>query len=123
MLRGLKFVARLATYFLAVRGAMRYSLSRAKGAAVTIQSWGNKEAEAVFYGSRVRAISVDIAKAARRRLAQLDGAQSAEDMRAPPGNRLHLVGDRWSISVNDQYRITFIWGAAGPEAVWLGDYH
>jgi toxin HigB-1 len=48
-------------------------------------------------------------------------------MRAPPGNRLHqLTGDHWpewSVSVNDQFRVTFVWGPDGPEHVWFGDYH
>lgn len=50
-----------------------------------------------------------------------------EDLRTPPSQRLHkLEGDRegqWSISVNDQFRITFVWSSAGPEEVWFGDYH
>jgi len=91
--------------------------------AVTIQSWGNGEAEAIFAGRRVKSVAADLAKAARRRLAQLDQATRAEDMVVPPGNRLHRVGDRWAIRVNDQFRITFVWGDAGPEQVWFGDYH
>jgi len=90
---------------------------------MAIQSWGNDEAEAIFAGRRVRAVASDLARMARRRLAQLDQAVSVDDMRSPPGNRLHLVGDRWSVSVNMQYRITFLWGANGPEDVWFGDYH
>lgn len=50
-----------------------------------------------------------------------------EDLAAPPGNRLHkLSGDRggqWSLSVNDQFRICFVWGANGPEDVEFVDYH
>lgn len=88
-----------------------------------IQSWNGKTAEAIFMGRPPRAISADVARAARRRLAQLDAAVRVEDMRTPPGNRLHLVGARWSISVNMQYRITFVWGEHGPEDVWFGDYH
>jgi proteic killer suppression protein len=65
--------------------------------------------------------------AATRRLQRLDAATSVEDLRVPPSHRLHrLDADRagqWSISVNDQFRITFVWGAAGPEEVWFGDYH
>jgi proteic killer suppression protein len=64
-----------------------------------------------------------MAKAARRRLAQLDQAISVDDMRVPPGNNLHWIGDAWSIRVNMQFRITFVWGASGPEDVWFGDYH
>ena len=63
----------------------------------------------------------------RRRLQQLDAAVTVDDLRTPPGNRLHLLtGDRageWSVSVNDQFRVTFRWGDAGPEEVWFGDYH
>jgi proteic killer suppression protein len=88
-----------------------------------IQSWKGNEAEAIFEGERSRGVHPDLARAARRRLAQLDQATSVEDMRSPPGNRLHMVGDLWSVSVNDQFRITFVWGDQGPEEVWFGDYH
>jgi proteic killer suppression protein len=88
-----------------------------------IQSWSGKEAEAIFCGGAIKSVPAELAKAARRRLAQLDAATRVEDLRTPPGNRLHLVEGRWSISVNMQYRITFIWGEHGPEEVWFGDYH
>jgi toxin HigB-1 len=95
---------------------------------LTIQSWKSEEAEAVFKGKRPgKGFPQDLFGALRRRLQQLDAAVVIEDMRTPPGNRLHeLDGDRkgeWSVSVNDQFRITFKWGAAGPEEVWFGDYH
>ncbi len=88
-----------------------------------IQSWKGKEAEAIFSGAQVRGVHPDIARAARRRLAQLDAALRVDDLKSPPGNRLHRFGDGWSISVNMQYRITFAWGPDGPEDVWFGDYH
>jgi proteic killer suppression protein len=54
-------------------------------------------------------------------------AVTVEDLRAPPGHRLHRLGaDRagqWSISVNDQFRICFVWGDHGPEQVEFVDYH
>jgi len=50
-----------------------------------------------------------------------------KDLRAPPGNRLEaLHGDRkgqYSIRINDQWRVCFVWTAAGPEAVEIVDYH
>ena len=88
-----------------------------------IQSWRSKEGEIVLRGGLPKGIPADLAKAARRRLAQLDQASNLDDMRAPPGNRLHLVDGRWSISVNMQYRITFVWTDVGPEEAWFGDYH
>jgi proteic killer suppression protein len=88
-----------------------------------IQSWKNKSAEAIHQGRAIRGVSAEVAKAAKRRLDQLHAAARLDDLRSPPGNRLHLVGERWSISVNMQYRITFVWGQSGPEEVWFGDYH
>jgi proteic killer suppression protein len=88
-----------------------------------IQGWRGKEAEAIFQGHTPRGVAADVARAARRRLLQLDSAIDVEDLRSPPGNRLHKVGNHWSISVNVQYRITFVWNEHGPEDVWFGDYH
>jgi len=57
----------------------------------------------------------------------LDAATQLSDLKAPPGNRLEaLVGDRkgqHSIRVNDQYRMCFVWSAAGPTGVACVDYH
>jgi proteic killer suppression protein len=68
-----------------------------------------------------------IAKAATRKLAQLDAAETLAFLRSPPGNQLEpLKGDRagrYSIRVNDQYRICFRWTNAGPDAVEIVDYH
>jgi proteic killer suppression protein len=88
-----------------------------------IQGWKGDEAEAIFRGVRPRGVSDQIAKRARRVLAQLNAAQTVGEMASPPGNRLHKVGKDWSVSVNMQFRITFRWGANGPEQVWFGDYH
>ncbi len=88
-----------------------------------IQSWRSEEAALILQGRTPRGVHPDVARAARRRLQQLNAAASVQDMATPPGNRLHRVGDAWSISVNMQYRITFVWGPSGPEDVWFGDYH
>jgi proteic killer suppression protein len=95
---------------------------------VTIQSWRSEQAKAVFEGKMPgKGFPGELFLRLRRRLQQLDAAVAILDMRTPPGNRLHkLDGDRegeWSVSVNDQFRITFKWGPAGPEEVWFGDYH
>jgi proteic killer suppression protein len=64
---------------------------------------------------------------ARRKLRQLEIAGRLDDLRVPPGNRLEtLRGDRsgqHSIRINDQFRLCFIWTAAGPDAVEIVDYH
>lgn len=59
--------------------------------------------------------------------AWLDAAVSPDGLRSPPGNRLEsLHGDRtgeYSIRVNDQYRLCFVWTPSGPEQVECVDYH
>ena len=92
-----------------------------------IQSWKSQDAKAVFEGRAPKGFPADLVKRARRLLAQLNAATSVDQLRNPPGNRLHkLIGDKageWSLSVNNQFRITFRWGDEGPEDVWFGDYH
>lgn len=92
-----------------------------------IQNWKSKEASDVFEGRIPKGFPADLAKATRRRLQQLDAAVGIDDLRTPPGNRLlALSADRkgqWSISVNDQFRICFVWTMKGPADVEFVDYH
>jgi proteic killer suppression protein len=68
-----------------------------------------------------------ILRSALRKLRQVGSAESIEDLRVPPGNRLEtLKGDRagqYSIRINEQWRICFRWTDAGPEEVETVDYH
>jgi proteic killer suppression protein len=92
-----------------------------------IQSWKGEVAETIFKGGRARGFPPDVLSAARRRLARLDAAAALQDLRSPPGNKLHaLHGDRkgqWAIWINDQFRICFVWSAKGPGDVEIVDYH
>ena len=60
-------------------------------------------------------------------LVMLDAAETLDDVRVPPGNRLAaLRGDRagqHSIRINQQWRICFTWTDAGPIDVEIVDYH
>lgn len=66
-------------------------------------------------------------RAMLRKLLILDAADTLDDIKVPPGNRLEkLHGDRagqHSIRVNQQWRICFHWTSAGPEDVEIVDYH
>ena len=57
----------------------------------------------------------------------LDAAPTLDTLRVPPGNRLEaLKGDRegqFSIRINNQWRLYFIWKDGGVEDVELVDYH
>jgi len=70
---------------------------------------------------------IDLIVIARRKLVQLNRAANLRDMSAPPGNRLEsLRGDlagRYSIRINDQWRIVFRWTSDGPADVEIVDYH
>jgi proteic killer suppression protein len=61
------------------------------------------------------------------RLNQLDSATVVEDLRLPPSNHLEaLSGDRkgqWSIKINDQWRICFIFENSHAYDVEIVDYH
>lgn len=76
---------------------------------------------------RVPAIDPRTHRVALRKLRQVGSAEALEDLRVPPGNRLEaLKGDRagqYSIRINDQWRICFVWTDAGPEEVEIVDYH
>lgn len=69
---------------------------------------------------------VQLINSTRRKLELMNSAVSLQDLRYP-GNRLEsLKGDlsgRWSIRVNDQFRLVFEWTEAGPANVEFVDYH
>lgn len=92
-----------------------------------IRSYRDKTTEAVAAGKAPKGFPADLVKAARRKLVMLDNAVELEDLRSPPGNRLHpLLRDRagqHAIWINDQFRLCFRWTDAGPEDVEITDYH
>lgn len=57
----------------------------------------------------------------------LDVAVSLDDLKVPAGNRLErLTGDRtgrYSIRINDRYRVTFRWEEGHAQEVCVEDYH
>ena len=69
----------------------------------------------------------DIQRKARMKLLQLNTAKTLDDLRIPPSNRLEkLSGDRkesYSIRVNNQWRICFVFEDGHCHNVELIDYH
>jgi len=57
----------------------------------------------------------------------VDAAESIDDLRVPPGNRLgKLKGKRegqHSVRVNDQWRVCFKWKDGDAHEVEVVDYH
>jgi proteic killer suppression protein len=92
-----------------------------------IKSFKNKTAEAVFNGETPKGFQQQIARAARRKLLMIHAATNLNDLRVPPSNHLEaLKGSRkgqYSIRINDQFRVCFVWTPAGAENVEITDYH
>ncbi|NGP06295.1 type II toxin-antitoxin system RelE/ParE family toxin [Rhodococcus sp. 14C212] len=92
-----------------------------------IESFADKETERVFDRMFSKKLPQDIQRIARRRLLVIDAATDVNDLRVPPGNRLEkLPGDRvgqYSVRINDQYRICFIWRGTAAYDVEITDYH
>jgi proteic killer suppression protein len=92
-----------------------------------IQSFADAETALIWSGRRSHRLPLDMQETALRKLRLLNQARVLSDLRAPPGNRLEaLKGDRrgrYSIRVNDQWRICFRWLEGGPADVEIVDYH
>jgi proteic killer suppression protein len=92
-----------------------------------IRNFRDSEAEKLFRRERSRKLPDEIQRAAQRKLEMLDAAESLEDLRSPPGDRLEmLTGDRrgqWSIRINQRWRICFIWDEGEAHDVEIVDYH
>ncbi|WP_033922972.1 type II toxin-antitoxin system RelE/ParE family toxin [Sphingomonas sp. 37zxx] len=92
-----------------------------------IHAFADPETERIHLGGRSRKLPPDIQQTARRKLRMLDAADRLEDLRVPPGNRLEQLNNhtppRYSIRINDQWRITFRWRDGGADDVRIEDYH
>jgi proteic killer suppression protein len=91
-----------------------------------IRSFNCLDTEALFHSQAVRRFR-NIERVARRKLLQLHAATVLLSLRVPPGNQLEaLKGDRkgqYSIRVNDQLRVCFVWKEDGAHQVEIVDYH
>ena len=95
-----------------------------------IVSFGNPATSDFFHGvssSRARRIPNQIKEAALCKLDVLNAAQSLDDLKSPPGNRLELLRGDFagfhSIRINKQWRIVFRWQDSGAHDVQILDYH
>lgn len=92
-----------------------------------IKSFKDKETEKVFQREFSRKLPHDIQRSIMRKLWMLDAAEDIHDLRIPPSNHLErLHGDRegqYSIRINQQWRVCFIWRESNAYDVEIADYH
>jgi proteic killer suppression protein len=92
-----------------------------------IKDFKCKETEKIWNGVVSQKLPHDIQQTARRKLRMLNNARILDDLRIPPNNKLEaLKGNRkgqYSIRINQQWRICFVWLEGIVEKVEIVDYH
>jgi proteic killer suppression protein len=92
-----------------------------------INSFKDKEVERVWNGMVSTKFPFEIQQTTRRKLRMINNSQNINDLRIPPGNRLEkLQGDlknKYSIRINDKWRVVFCWDANNASEIKIIDYH
>lgn len=95
---------------------------------MAIQSFVDHDTKIFFETGRAGKVGwINLRVIAKRKLDMLHYASRLIDLRVPPGNKLEaLSGEltgKYSIRINDQWRIVFRWTSFGPTEVKITDYH
>ncbi len=98
---------------------------------MVIASFKDNGTEDIFNGADTKVARktcpMSLWKVAARKLDPIDSVATLNELRLPPGNCLEALStDRrgqYSIRINDQYRICFVWSEQGPAQVEIVDYH
>ena len=81
----------------------------------------------LYATGKSRRLPPDVVSRARRKLEYIDLAARLDDLKVPPGNRLHALErertGQHAISVNDQWRICFRFADGDAYDVEITDYH
>jgi len=85
---------------------------------MTIQTFLCADTEALYENKKPKRFR-NIESVAQRKLQMIDNAEELRDLSSPPGNRLEALKDdrkgQHSIRINDQWRVCFVWSAAGTK--------
>jgi len=92
-----------------------------------IKTFADRRTQELYLTGKAKRFPPEVAGRAARKLEYVDLATSLDDLKVPPGNRLHrLGGDRegqHAIAVNDQWRICFRFEDGDAYDVEVCDYH
>ena len=92
-----------------------------------IISFRSKETEKIWNGMVSRKFPIKIQDIARRKLRMINNSIDIADLRIPPANRLEKMkgnlSEFYSIRINSQWRIIFIWENGNALEVEIIDYH
>jgi len=92
-----------------------------------IRSFADADTELLWDTGKSRRIPANIRTSALKKLFMLRRATQLLDLTVPPGNRLEALTDdrkgQYSIRINDQFRIRFVWTNGDAYNVEIVDYH
>lgn len=92
-----------------------------------IRTFADKRTRELYIRGKAARFPADLARRAARKLEYVNLAARLDDLKVPPGNRLHaLAGERkgqYSVSINDQWRICFRFIDGDAYDVEVCDYH
>lgn len=92
-----------------------------------LMSFHDDETRKGWEGEFSRSLPNQIQAVARRKLRMINNVRRLNDLRIPPQNRLEkLSGNRegqWSVRINDQWRVCFVWREGNAERIEICDYH
>lgn len=96
-----------------------------------IASFADQGTEDVYNGDDTKvarkALPKELWGVARRKLDMLDAALSLQDLKVPPNNKLEKLkkeyAGKYSIRINDQWRLIFAFDGGTASNVLIKDYH
>jgi toxin HigB-1 len=92
-----------------------------------IKSFADKETLAFWEKGKSSSVPPNVRKVAKRKLDMVEAATQLDDLKVPPGNKLHpLLKERsgqHAIWINDKYRVCFTWKDGDAYDVEITDYH
>jgi proteic killer suppression protein len=92
-----------------------------------IKTFADKRTQELYLTGKAKRFPPDVARRAARKLEYVDLATRLDDLKVPPGNRLHALErerkGQHAISVNDQWRVCFRFEDGDAYDVEITDYH
>ena len=92
-----------------------------------IVSFGSKDTEKIWDGTRVAKLPLEVQTIGRRKLRMINNSLNIRDLTVPPSNKLEKLkgqlNDYYSVRINDKWRIIFKWDSGNASVVEIIDYH
>lgn len=92
-----------------------------------IKTFADRRTRNLFLTGTAKRFPADVLSRAVRKLEYVDLATSLDDLKVPPGNRLHALKDdrkgQHAIAINDQWRVCFRFVEGDAYDVEVCDYH